>query len=64
MPRCLQALSSFFHQVKGEDTGICIIDSTKLVVCHNLRIKRQRVFKGLAGRGKIAQVGFRGLKFI
>jgi hypothetical protein len=36
MPRCLQALSSFFHQVKGKDTGISIIDSTKLVVCHNL----------------------------
>lgn len=62
MPRCLQALSSFFHQVKGEDTGICIIDSTKLVVCHNLRIKRHRVFKGLAGRGKSSTGWFYGFK--
>ena len=38
-----------------------IIDSTKLVVCHNLRIKRHRVFKGLAGRGKsMNRTGFVG----
>src|SRR5690606_25419984 len=27
MPRCLQALSSFFPPVQGKDTGISIIDS-------------------------------------
>ena len=62
MPRCLQALTSFFHQVKGEDTGISIIDSTKLVVCHNLRIKRNRVFKDLANRGKSSTGWFYGFK--
>ena len=62
MPRCLQALTSFFHQIKGKDTGISIIDSTKLVVCHNLRIKRHRVFKGLANRGKSSTGWFYGLK--
>ncbi len=41
----LQALNSFFHQVKGMGTGISIIDSTKLVVCHNLRIKRRVYLK-------------------
>ena len=25
MPRCLQALSSFFHQVKGEDTEFVLL---------------------------------------
>ncbi|MBQ0138269.1 MAG: IS982 family transposase [Kurthia sp.] len=62
MPRCLQALSSFFHQVKGKDTGISIIDSTKLVVCHNLRIKRHRVFKDLANREKSSTGWFYGFK--
>lgn len=62
MPRCLNALISFFHQVKGKDTGISIIDSTKLVVCHNLRIKRNRVFQGLAGRGKSSTGWFYGFK--
>src|SRR5690606_28581823 len=60
MPRCLQALNSFFHQVKRKDTRISIIDSTKLVVCHNLRIQRHRVFKGLAGRGKSSTGWFYG----
>ena len=32
--------------------------SYKLVVCHNLRIKRNHVFKGWAGHGKALQAGF------
>jgi hypothetical protein len=36
----------------GECTGITFIDSTKIVVCHNKRIKRNKVFKGFAKRGK------------
>lgn len=47
MLSCLQALTTFFHQVKGKDTGISIIDSTKITVCHKLRIQRHRVFKSL-----------------
>ena len=38
------------------------IDSTKLVVCHNRRIRRNRVFKGLAARGKSSMGWFYGFK--
>lgn len=38
------------------------IDSTKLVVCHNRRIRRNRVFKGLATRGKRSMGWFYGFK--
>lgn len=62
MPRCLQALSSFFHHVKGQCTGISIIDSTKIVVCHNKRIHQHQVFKGLAQRGKSTTGWFYGFK--
>ena len=33
-----------------------------MVVCHNLRIKRHRVFKGLASRGKSSTGWFYGFK--
>lgn len=38
------------------------IDSTKLVVCHNRRIRRHKVFKGLAARGKSSMGWFYGFK--
>ena len=38
------------------------IDSTKLVVCHNRRIRRNKVFKGLAARGKSSMGWFYGFK--
>ncbi|RZJ99829.1 MAG: IS982 family transposase [Flavobacterium sp.] len=62
MPRCLQALSSFFHHVKGQCTGISIIDSTKIVVCHHKRIPQHQLFKGLAQRGKSTTGWFYGFK--
>jgi hypothetical protein len=34
------------------------IDSTKLVVCHNRRIRRNKVLKGLAARGKSNMVNW------
>ena len=41
-----------FLQCKGECTGISFIDSTIVRVCKNKRIKRNKVFKGLAELGK------------
>lgn len=43
-------------------TGTYYIDSSKLTVCHNLRIHSHKVFKGLAKRGKTSTGWFFGLK--
>ncbi|MBN2611996.1 MAG: IS982 family transposase [Bacteroidales bacterium] len=46
----------------GYSTGVSYLDSTKLVVCHNLRIHSNKVFKGIAKRGKTSNGWFFGLK--
>ena len=46
----------------GECTGISFIDSTVLRVCHNKRIKRNKVFKGMAKVGKSTVGWFFGFK--
>lgn len=47
---------------KGECTGISFIDSTVLRVCHNKRIKRNKVFNGIAEVGKSTMGWFFGFK--
>jgi len=57
VPLCAYLKSCF-----GDCTGISFVDSTKLAVCHNRRISRHRVFRGLAARGKTSIDWFFGLK--
>jgi hypothetical protein len=46
----------------GECTGITFVDSTKIAVCNNKRIKRNKVFKDLAKVGKSTMGWFFGFK--
>lgn len=61
-PRVLIPLIVYSKQQFGSCSGISFIDSTPLRVCHNRRIKRNRVFKGLAARGKTSMGWFYGFK--
>ena len=62
MPRLFVPLMVLLHSMSGEHTGIYFADSTKLAVCHNRRIRRHKVFDGLAARGKTSMGWFYGLK--
>jgi transposase len=62
LPGCAMALYALFETVKGKCSGISIVDSTPIAVCDNLRIKRHRVFRGLAERGKSSTGWFFGFK--
>ena len=46
----------------GECTGITYVDTTKVAVCHNKRIRTNKVFKGLAETGKSSMGWFFGFK--
>lgn len=46
----------------GASTGIGFIDSTSIFVCHNRRIKQNKVFKAIAKRGKTSVDWFYGFK--
>lgn len=62
LPRCIVPLSALFDAVKGQCTGISILDSCPIAVCDNLRIARHRVFAGIAARGKSSTGWFFGFK--
>ena len=55
-------LAFFLASRRGDKTDIYYIDSTPLVVCHNRRISRHKVFAGLAARGKTSTGWFFGFK--
>ena len=46
----------------GETNGIAFVDSTTLTVCHNKRVKRNRVFAGIAKSSKSTMGWFFGFK--
>jgi transposase len=62
IPSVLVPLSAYLEACRGPCQGLSFVDSTKLVVCHNRRIQRHRVFAGLAGRGKDSVGWFYGFK--
>jgi transposase len=62
IPSVLVPLAAYLESCRGLCNGLSFVDSTKLVVCHNRRIKQQRVFAGLAERGKDSVDWFYGFK--
>jgi hypothetical protein len=59
---CLILLAGYLQTRLGECSGISFIDATKLAVCHNLRIKQNKVFSEVAKRGKTSTGWFYGFK--
>jgi hypothetical protein len=55
-------LFAFLLHSQGKITGIAFIDSTKIQICHNKRIPRNKVFSGIAKRGKTTAGWFYGFK--
>lgn len=62
MSRALVPLTLYLQRSLGACTGLSFIDSTALAVCHNKRIPTNRVFTGLAARGKTTLGWFYGFK--
>ncbi len=62
IPSSLPAMCLYLRVRFGQGTGVAFIDSTPLVVCHNRRIGRHRVFAGMATRGKSSMGWFYGFK--
>lgn len=61
-PHALVPLLVYLHSCLGQCNGVSFVDSTKLAVCHNRRIRQHRVFRGLAERGKTSVDWFFGFK--
>jgi hypothetical protein len=55
-------LFAYLLNRNGLVTGISFVDATSIKVCHNKRIKRNKVFKGFAKRGKTTSGWFYGFK--
>lgn len=62
MPRLTVHLLAFSLSLQGDCSGIAFVDSTPITVCHNKRINRNKVFEGIATRGKSTKGWFYGFK--
>jgi hypothetical protein len=62
MPNVLLPLCAYLQSKFGSCTGIAFTDSTPIIVCHNRRIRRHKVFRDLAARGKTTMGWFYGFK--
>lgn len=62
MPRLVMPMAMFLKRSFAKCSGISIIDSTSINICHNRRIMRNKVFSGLAQRGKSTMGWFFGFK--
>ena len=55
-------LTAFLHTRFGRCTGISFVDATSIAICHNRRIESNKVFRGLAKRGKTSVGWLYGFK--
>ena len=62
MKRLLVPLFAYLLNRNGSVTGIAFVDSTSIKICNNKRIKRNKVFKSFAQRGKTTMGWFYGFK--
>lgn len=56
------ALVYLLKSLEGEKTEYMFIDSTPMAVCHNLRERKHKTFKGLATKGTTSTRWFFGMK--
>lgn len=61
-PSTLIPLAAFLHSRYGNCSGISFVDATSIAVCHNRRIISNKVFRGVAKRGKTSVGWFYGFK--
>jgi hypothetical protein len=62
LPRLMLPLTVMLHCLRGEETGVYYVDSTKIQICHNKRTSSNRVFKGICAVGKSSYGWFMGYK--
>jgi hypothetical protein len=62
MPGVLIPLCVFLHYFYGQHNGIYFVDATTIEVCHIKRASSNKVFKGIAKKGKSSMGWFFGFK--